>query len=105
LGRGPWWLSLDHSGVAAEIGALPASSESGPGLATFMFLNHTELHAALDRVYKLSIRLPEAPLARFKAKTANLPRTTEAERLVIHRSRNCATNTGRIWRYTARNRF
>jgi hypothetical protein len=85
LGRGPWWLSLDHSGVAAEIGALPASSESGPGLATFMFPNLTELHAALDRVYKLSISLPEAPLARFKAKTTNLPRTTEAERLVIQR--------------------
>jgi hypothetical protein len=84
-GRGPWLLSLDHSGVAAEIGALPASPESGPGLATFMFPNLTELHAALDRVYKLSISLPEAPLARFKAKTANFPRTTEAERMVIQR--------------------
>jgi predicted restriction endonuclease len=29
--------------------------------------------------------LPEAPLDRFKAKTANLPRTTEAERWVIQR--------------------
>jgi predicted restriction endonuclease len=29
--------------------------------------------------------LPEAPLERFKAKTANLPRTTEAERLVVQR--------------------
>ena len=29
--------------------------------------------------------LPEAPLDRFKAKTANLPRTTEAERMVIQR--------------------
>jgi predicted restriction endonuclease len=45
----------------------------------------TDLHAALDRVYKLSITLPEAPLARFKAKTANLPRATEAERMVIQR--------------------
>jgi hypothetical protein len=84
-GRGPWLLSLDHSGVAAEIGGLPASSESGPGLATFIVGNLTELHATLDRVYKLSVSLPEAPLARFKAKTANLPRTTEAERMVIQR--------------------
>jgi predicted restriction endonuclease len=29
--------------------------------------------------------LPEAPLDRFKAKTAHLPRTTEAERWVIQR--------------------
>jgi hypothetical protein len=85
-GRGPWLLSLDNSGVAAEIGGLPPSSESGPGLATFMLTNLTDLHAALDRVYKLSMSLPEAPLARFKAKTANLPRTTEAERIVIHAS-------------------
>jgi hypothetical protein len=84
-GRGPWLLSLDHSGVAAEIGGLRPSSEDGPGLATFMLTNLTELHAALDRVYKLSMSLPEAPLTRFKAKTANLPRTTEAERIVIQR--------------------
>jgi hypothetical protein len=84
-GYGPWLLSLDHSGVAAEIAGLPLSAESGPGLATFRLDNLTELHAALDRVYRLSISLPEAPLEWFKAKTANLPRTTEAERMVIQR--------------------
>jgi hypothetical protein len=84
-GRGPWFLSLDHSGVAAEIGALPPSPEAGPGLATFMFADIRELHSALDRIYKLSMSLPEAPLARFEAKTANLSRTTEAERMVIQR--------------------
>jgi hypothetical protein len=83
--RGPWLLSIDNSGVAAEIGAVPASSESGPGLATFVLANLSQLHSALDRVYKLSMSLPKAPLDRFKAKTANLPRTTEAERLVIQR--------------------
>jgi predicted restriction endonuclease len=40
---------------------------------------------ALDRIYRLAMSLPEAPLERFKAKTANLPRTTEAERMVIQR--------------------
>jgi hypothetical protein len=83
--HGPWLLSLDHSGVATEIGALPASPVLGPGIATFMLANLTELHGALDRVYKLAMSLPEAPLDRFKAKTANLPRTTEAERMVIQR--------------------
>jgi hypothetical protein len=84
-GHGPWLLSLDHSGVAVEIGALPPSPARGPGVATFMLANPAELHAALDRVYKLAMSLPEAPLDRFKAKTANLPRTTEAERMVIQR--------------------
>lgn len=82
--HGPWLLSLDHSGVAAEIGA-PPTPAPGPGIATFMFANLTELHSALDRVYKLAMSLPEAPLDRFKAKTANLPRTTEAERMAIQR--------------------
>jgi hypothetical protein len=83
--HGPWLLSLDHSGVVAEIGALPSSPTPGPGLAAFVLTNLTELHAALDRVYRLAMSLPEAPLDRFKAKTANLPRATEAERIVIQR--------------------
>jgi hypothetical protein len=82
---GPWLLSLDHSGVAAEIGAFPVSPEPGPGQATFMLNNLTELHAALDRVYRLAVSLPEVPLDRFRARTASLPRTTEAERTVIQR--------------------
>jgi hypothetical protein len=83
--QGPWLLSIDHSGVVAEIGALPPSSAPGPGVATYMVAGLPELHATLDRVYKLAMSLPEAPLDRFKAKTANLPRTTEAERWVIQR--------------------
>jgi hypothetical protein len=82
--QGPWLLSLDHSGVVAEI-ALLVSPAPGPGRAIFMFASLTDLHVALDRVYKLAMSLPEAPLERFKAKTANLARTTEAERLVIQR--------------------
>jgi len=83
--HGPWLLSLDHSGVAAEIGSLPASPVPGPGIATFVFANLAELHVALGRIYNLAVSLPEAPLERFKAETANLPRTTEAERMVIQR--------------------
>ena len=47
--------------------------------------NISALHAALDRVYKLGISLPDAPLARFRAQTAGLPQTTEVERLVVQR--------------------
>jgi hypothetical protein len=45
----------------------------------------TALHAALDRVYKLGVSLPDAPHARFRVQTAGLPQTTEAERLVVQR--------------------
>jgi HNH endonuclease len=83
--QGPWLLSIDHSGVVAEIGTLLPSPIPGPGLATFMFATLTQLHAALDRVYKLALSLPDAPLTRFQVKTAGLPRTTEAERLVLQR--------------------
>jgi hypothetical protein len=84
-GQGPWFLSLDHSGVAAEIGPLPLSLAVGPGAATFVLANFADLHRALDRVYRLAVSLPEAPLDRFRSKTKNLPRTTETERLVIQR--------------------
>jgi HNH endonuclease len=83
--RGPWLLSIDHPGVAAEIGTAAASPVPGPGTATFVYETLTQLHAALDRVYKLAMSLPDAPLVHFRAETAKLPRTTEAERLIIQR--------------------
>src|SRR5437660_1324062 len=84
-GQGSWFLSLDHSGVAAEIGSLLVAPLSGPGVVTIALPNLAELHRSLDRVYRLAVSLPEVPLERFKARTASLPRTTEAERLVIQR--------------------
>jgi HNH endonuclease len=84
-GQGPWYLSLDHSGVVAEIGPLPVSDVPGPGAATFSFTNSADLYRSLDRVYRLAVSLPQVPLDRFKAKTAGLPGSTEAERLVIQR--------------------
>jgi len=83
--HGPWLVSIDHPGVAAVLATLPPSPLTGPGLATFEFGSLTALHGALDRVYKLGVCLPDAPLARFRAQTARLPQTTEAERLVVQR--------------------
>jgi hypothetical protein len=83
--HGPWLLSIDHAGVAAEFASLPPQQVTGPGLAAFGFDTLTALHAALDRVYKLGVSLPDAPLGRFRAQTAQLPQTTEAERLVVQR--------------------
>jgi hypothetical protein len=81
--HGPWLLSIDHTGAAAELNALPDSPVAGPGPATFLLATLSELHAALDRAYKLAVSLPDAPLARFRMKTKGLPRATEAGRLVV----------------------
>jgi hypothetical protein len=42
--RGPWLLSIDHTGVAAELATLPPSPLPGPGLATFGFDSLSALH-------------------------------------------------------------
>ncbi|GAA5264600.1 hypothetical protein ACOSOMT5_P1025 [Acidiphilium sp. MT5] len=82
---GPWLLALDRAEVAAEIGAAETALATGPGAAIFVFDTLPPLYAALDRAYRLSVSLPNAPLMRFEVVAENLPRTTEAERLVIQR--------------------
>lgn len=82
---GPWLLSLAHGGVAAELADLPAAPVTGPGLATVLLDRLSDLHGALDRVYRLAVSLPDAPLLAFQKEITNLPRSTEAERLVVQR--------------------
>ena len=64
---------------------LPDSKLPGPGRKTIAARSLYELHQALDRTYRLSISLPTVPLVTFEHETADLPRTTEAERLVVMR--------------------
>ena len=47
--------------------------------------NVAALHHLLRRAFQLSRTLPDALLRAFQNETANLPRTTEAERLVVQR--------------------
>lgn len=81
---GVWFLALDHSGVIAELETEPIPLD-GPGLARYSFASLTELYRVLPRIYQLAASLPDAPLREFQEKTKNLPRTTEAERLVVQR--------------------
>src|SRR3546814_9491856 len=57
----------------------------GPGGATWVLDSATRLHNALDRIYRLGVSLPDAPLARFETATSGMPRTPEVERLVVQR--------------------
>jgi hypothetical protein len=82
---GPWLLSVDRPEVSAETGIVPLSDLPGPGAASFAFDTHHALYVALDRVYQLGVSLPDAPLHVFQAAARDLPRTTEAQRLVVQR--------------------
>lgn len=83
-GAGPWFFALDHAGIIAELG-LASADIPGPGLARFALPMLGDLYAVLPRVYALGVSLPDGPLHAFIEKTQDLPRTTEAERLVVQR--------------------
>lgn len=82
--QGPWFLGLDHPGVEDELD-LPPAAITGPGIARHTFETLGQLYAVLPRLYQLAASLPDAPLNAFQEKTANLPKSTEAERLVVQR--------------------
>ncbi|MGN6102465.1 MAG: HNH endonuclease [Devosia sp.] len=82
--QGPWFLSVTHPGVASEMGGEMTPAE-GIGRRAWIIENIAGLHAAVDRAYRLAVSLPDAPLEIFRAKTRELPRSTDAERLVVQR--------------------
>jgi hypothetical protein len=84
-GQGSWLLCITHSGVAAELGIPISDGIPGPDIATYAFASLQQLYQTLERVYTLGVSLPDAPFESFKKATANLPRTTEAERLTVER--------------------
>jgi hypothetical protein len=83
--RGPWLLSLSLDAVALEAGLPAAEGTPTRGAATFAFATIEELHGALDRTYRLSVSLPDAPLQQFLSATSGATRSTEAERLTTQR--------------------
>jgi hypothetical protein len=57
-----------------------------PGACAALALSDVaSLHRLIRRAFQLSRVLPDAPLQVFLQRTASLPRTTEAERLVVQR--------------------
>ena len=86
---GPWFLVVGVDAVATELGLPPITSSvtasSAPSGTAYSFRAMDELHDALDRTYRLGVSLPDGPLKEFLAKTKSIPRSTEAERLVVQR--------------------
>ncbi len=81
---GRWYLALDHLGIVRELSLSPVDVP-GPGRTRFAFDTLGALYVVLRRVYELGVSLPDAPLREFEHRVAALPRTTEAERLVVQR--------------------
>ena len=70
---------LAHLGAAAN-DVLPSGAAGAIGVDDI-----AALHRLLRRAFQFSRTLPDELLHVFKTETANLPRTTEAERLVVRR--------------------
>lgn len=84
--HGPFALSVTHPWVSADLASNHASKgPPGPGGASVLISDDEALTDTVDRIWKLAGSLPPTPLAAFEAATASLPRTTDAERLVIQR--------------------
>jgi hypothetical protein len=75
---GSWYLALDHAGVAEEPNLIVVSIP-GPGIARFRF----ETGVAARR--PAAGQSARCAAAEVQAKIKELPKTTEAERLVVQR--------------------
>ncbi len=79
--------ATNHRGVATDLatrwhswdGAAPA------GFAAFAVSDTAPLHHLVREIWRLARALPIEPLREFEAKTRSMPKSTEAERLVVQR--------------------
>lgn len=81
---GPWYLGIENEAIVAELN-ITRLEFSGFGHACFRFESLKALRAGIDRVYKLGVSLPNAPLDAFLKEIEGKPQNTEVERLVIQR--------------------
>ncbi len=79
--------AVSHPGVAAAwVGGVPIAGPLPPGAVAGRTVDDfAKLHPLLRRAWSLARSLPNALWQTWVAETADLPRTTEAERLVVQR--------------------
>jgi hypothetical protein len=84
-------VAVNHVGVAADLieqwQMCPRDTEPSvpTGFTAFAVADTAPLHHLVREIWRLARALPIEPLRAFEAQTRNLPRATEAERLVIER--------------------
>jgi len=89
LSCGPFGFvaATNHAGVAADLATRwqAWAGSAPPGFIAFVVTDTAPLHHIVREIWRLARALPIEPLREFEAKTHNLPKTTEAERLVVQR--------------------
>ncbi|RNJ61764.1 MAG: HNH endonuclease [Porphyrobacter sp. IPPAS B-1204] len=83
----PWFLAVEHAGVAAKLAEELAEAAVSPPAhfkGAFAFATQAELRSALSRAFHLARSLPTFPLAQYEAEVAGLG-NTEVERIVKER--------------------
>lgn len=84
-------VAVNHQGVASDLAERwqrwPSEGEprAPTGFTAFAVADTAPLHQLVREIWRLARALPIEPLRVFEAQTRNLPRTTEAERLVVQR--------------------
>lgn len=88
---GAYVVAVNHLGVAADLAQRwQAWGQATPtdlpaGYAAFAVSDTAPLHKLVDEIRRLARALPDEPLRIFENHIKPLPRTTEAERLVVQR--------------------
>jgi len=84
----PWFLAIEHAGVAVQLRAEFANAivEPPPGRfrACFAFAEQEVMRATLSRAFQLARSLPDFPLAQFEDEVTGLG-DTEVDRIVKQR--------------------
>lgn len=84
----PWFLAVEHAGVAAKLAEELAGAAVTPPpqhfKGAFAFATQAELRSALSRAFHLARSLPTFPLAQYEAEVAGLG-NTGVERIVKER--------------------
>ena len=84
---GGYVAAVDHDGVAVDLKTRWPLWDGRPpaGFTPFVVSDTGPLHELVREMWRLARALPLAPLRAFEKATRGLPRTTEAERLVVQR--------------------
>jgi hypothetical protein len=88
--NGYYGVATNHVGAAADLrtqcAPWPADAVPPPaGFVAFKAVDTAALHDLVRSIWRLARSLPQAPLREFEAVTQAMPRSTEAERLVVQR--------------------
>jgi putative restriction endonuclease len=80
-------VATNHAGVSADLASRWQSwgGTAPQGFVAFIVADTAPLHHIVREIWRLARALPVEPLREFEAKTRTMPRTTEAERLVVQR--------------------